>query len=194
MRYYHKDVYMYPQCALHRKAYLGFHVLHLEQELSFGCLQVLFPALVFHLIIHPALGLWYFDTCWVSGWTQLINPYVVVYFNKNTRLLTKKLSNLFNLWAQPRGTAKDSCKVLLFKKFWIMSAEKALSKQMNNWLLSFHIATAFLGSHDSFVNHSCRPNAITLEKWWLFLGGFFCGHSCQDQSCNGLLLWPLLFH
>lgn len=131
---------------------------------------------------------------WHLPGLRLISPYVIVYFNKNTRLLTEKLSNLFSLWAQPHGTVKDSCKVLLFKKFWLMSAEKALGKQMNNWLLSFHIATAFLGSHDSFVNHSCRPNAITLEKWWLFLGGFFCGHSCQDQSCNGLLLWPLLFH
>lgn len=37
MYYYHKDVYMYPQYAMHRKAYLGFHVLHLEQELDFGC-------------------------------------------------------------------------------------------------------------------------------------------------------------
>lgn len=179
---------------MYRKAYLGFHVLHFEQELDFGCLNVISSAPVSHLIITLALGLQYFDTCRVSGWTQLISPYVVVYFNKNTRLLTEKLSNLFSLWAQPHGTVKDSCKVLLFKKFWLMSAEKALGKQMNNWLLSFHIATAFLGSHDSFVNHSCRPNAITLEKWWLFLGGFFCGHSCQDQSCNGLLLWPLLFH
>lgn len=162
-------------------------------ELGLGHLKVLFPAPLSHLIITPALALWHFDTCWVSGWAQLISPYVFVYFGKNTGLFTEKLSNLFSLWAQPHGTAKDSCKVL-FKKFWLMSAEKALSKQMNNWLLSFHIATAFLGSHDSFVNHSCRPNAITLEKWWLFLGGFFCGHSCQDQSCNGLLLWPLLFH
>lgn len=54
---YHKDVYTYPQYAMHRKAYLGFHVLHLEQELDFGCYKVLFPALVFHLVISPALGL-----------------------------------------------------------------------------------------------------------------------------------------
>jgi len=158
---------------MYRKVYLGFHVLNLEQELDFGCSNMLFPAPISCFIITPARGLWYFGTCWVSGWTQLVSPYVVVYFNNNTTLLTEKLSNLFSLRAQPHGTAKDSCEVLLFKKFWLMSAEKALSKQMNNWLLSFHIATAFLGSHDSFVNHSCRPNAITLEKWWLFLGGFF---------------------
>lgn len=36
MYYYHKDVYMYPQYAMLRKAYLGFHVLYLEQELDFG--------------------------------------------------------------------------------------------------------------------------------------------------------------
>lgn len=49
MHYYHEDMYMYPQYAMHRKAYLGFHVLHLEQELDFDCLKVLFPALSYIL-------------------------------------------------------------------------------------------------------------------------------------------------